>query len=94
MRRSPRASSFCVVPGWGMQSWVVGQGAVNAATPEIDVGPVKVELLGVVKSAWNFQRFNAPELGSISMKNSGEPAGGAVAPSKSAARRLAYAPES
>ena len=71
-----------------MQSCVVRQGAVNGATPAMDVGPVKVELFRFAKSAWNFQRFNAPELGSTFIKKFGEPVGGAVPPSRSAGRRL------
>jgi hypothetical protein len=62
--------------------------------PRSTSDPVKVELLRVAKSAWNFQTFNAPEAGSIFIKKFGEPAGGAVAPSKSEGRRLAKVLES
>src|SRR4029079_17673889 len=88
-RRSPIASSFCVVAGCGMQSWVAGHGAVNAATPGMEVGPVKVELLLFTKSAWNFQSCSAPEPGSMAMKKFREPVGGGVGPSKSEGKRLA-----
>src|SRR5262249_29490229 len=59
IRRSPRASRRVVVPGWGMQSCVVGHGGLNGATPGTDVGPVSVELFGFAKSTWSFHRFKA-----------------------------------
>ena len=62
------------------------QASVKAATGMF-VGPVKVELLGVVKSAWNCQRLR--ELLPIFRKMFGEPAGGYVNPSISDGKRLA-----
>jgi hypothetical protein len=89
--RSPRESTFCVVPGWGMQS--VGRDppvqvtSVKGVT-EMAVGPVRVELLGVAKSTWNFQRFREFSVDSSKPRMySFEPVGGAVAPSRFAARR-------
>ena len=40
-----------------MQLRVVGHNCVKAATVKA-VGPVKVELAGVVQSTWNFQILN------------------------------------
>src|SRR5258708_28692976 len=48
IRRSPRESSCCVVPGWGMHV-PPPQASLKGATG-IAVGPVKVEFAGVVKS--------------------------------------------
>src|SRR5437867_3503420 len=74
-----------------MQSWISGHGAVNGATPGMEIGPKKVEFLGFAKSTWNFQRFNAPVAVSTFMTKFGEPAGGAIAPSRSEGSRLANA---
>ena len=56
------------------------QAALKAATGML-VGPVKVVLAELAKSTWNFHRFSefAPKF----MKKFGEPAGGAVMPSRS-----------
>src|ERR1041384_7344981 len=54
------------------------QAGVNAAT-EMLVGPPKVELAGVPKSTWNFQRFR--ELLPKFTKKFGDPVGGSVLPS-------------
>src|SRR5262245_26307739 len=88
IRRSPRESSFCVVPGCGMQSCVVRQGDVNGATPAIEIGPTNVELFVLAKSTCIFHSCRAFEAGSMLMRKFGEPAGGAVAPSRSDGRRL------
>src|SRR6266851_4864937 len=77
-----------------MQFSVVGHGAVNGATPGIEVGPKKVEFLGFAKSTWNFQRFKVLDAGSMFKRKFGEPAGGGVAPSRSEGKRLANALES
>src|SRR5262245_38526333 len=74
-----------------MQSCVARHGATNGATAAIEVGPAKVELLGVAKSTWNCHRFNVPATGSMSITKFGEPAGGSAAPSTSEGRRLEYA---
>src|ERR1035438_6567873 len=61
----------------------VGQRLVNAATG-IRVGPVKVELVGVVKSTWNLYKLMlALPSGSSSATKFGVPAAGGVGPSKS-----------
>ena len=83
-----------VVPGWGTQACVLLQGAVNAATPGREFGPVRVELLGAVKSTWNFHRFSAFAVVSTFMRKFGAPAGGGVAPSRSEGKRLSKALES
>ncbi len=56
MSRSASESSCCVVPGCGMQV-PPPQAGVKAA-PVIFVGPVRVELAGLVQSTWNFQRLS------------------------------------
>ena len=66
------------VLGCGMQDPPL-QAAANEFTP-IDVGPVNVELAGVVKFTWNLQSRN--EFVPKFTTNSGEPLGGAVAPSR------------
>jgi hypothetical protein len=66
---------------------VDAQASVYGATL-MAVGPVKVELEGVVKSTWNLNRFSVVDVPS-SKKKLGEPAGGAVVPSKSAGSKLA-----
>ena len=58
--------------------------AVNAATGMF-VGPVRVEFAGVLKSTWNFHRFN--EFVSKFRKKFGDPAGGSVDPSRSDGNR-------
>jgi len=58
--------------------------AVKAATGTT-AGPVKVLLAGVAKSTWNFHRFSAFEPKFTTY--SGEPAGGAMDPSRSEASR-------
>src|SRR5436189_3378519 len=70
-----------------MQSRVSTQGSVNAPTPDNVVGPLKVELLGLAKSTWNFQSCSAP-LRSSSIRKLGEPAGGPAPPSRSEGSRL------
>ncbi len=52
MRRSASESSCWLVPAWGMQVPPL-HASVKAATGT-SVGPVKVELAGVVQSTWNF----------------------------------------
>src|SRR5260370_36398468 len=52
------------------------------------IGPVRVELEGVAKSTWNLNSFSVVEVPS-SKKKLGEPAGGAVLPSRSAGSKLA-----
>jgi len=70
-----------------MQSRVSGQAKVNAAASASVVGPVNVELFGFAKLTWNLQRCSAPSTSRF-MRKFGEPAGGAVAPSRSDGRRL------
>src|SRR5262245_56947544 len=84
MSRSPSESSFCVVAGCGIHV-PPPHPAVNEATVNC-VGPVKVELAGVVQSTWNFQsmRLFVP----YERNNSGDPPGGRFGPSMSAGRRL------
>src|SRR5436309_7242726 len=80
MRRSASESNFCVVPGWGTQPRPPLHNGVNAATGTT-VGPVNVEFAGVAKSTWNLKRLRL-----LVPKNTmklGEPAGGAVLPSRS-----------
>ena len=57
---------------------------VNAVTG-IAVGPVKVELAGVAKFTWNLKRLRlfVPK----NTRKFGDPAGGAVVPSRSAGSR-------
>src|SRR5258708_383989 len=62
------------------------QAALKAATG-ILVGPLKVEFAGVAKSTWNFQRSREVELLSKARKKLGDPAGGAVDPSRSEGSR-------
>src|SRR3981081_4535084 len=57
--------------------------ALKAATGS-EVGPVRVVLATLVQSTWNFQYVSA--LVPNSMRVPAAPAGGAVAPPKSAAR--------
>src|SRR5258708_38957634 len=52
------------------------------------IGPVRVELEGVAKSTWNLNSFSVVEVPS-SKKKLGEPAGGAVLPSRAAGSKLA-----
>ena len=54
MSRSASESSSWLVPDCGMQV-PPPQAGLKAATGML-VGPTKVELAGVAKSAWNFQR--------------------------------------
>ena len=56
MRRSASESSSCDVPPWGMQV-PPPQAGLKAATGML-VGPLKVELLVVTKSVWNFHRLS------------------------------------
>ena len=59
------------------------QAIENAATG-IGVGPVNVELPGVVQLTWNFHNRREPE--AKPTKKLGDPAGGAVGPSRSDGR--------
>src|SRR5689334_8690506 len=56
IKRSASESSCWLVPGCGMQVPPPPHAGVNAATG-IFLGPVNVELAGVMKSTWNFHRF-------------------------------------
>ena len=76
MGRSPRASSFWVVPGCTTQERK--QRAVKFATGRV-VGPVKLELEGVVKSTWNFHNWTT-YLAKVA-KKAGSPAAGWMVPS-------------
>src|SRR5262249_45252456 len=99
---NPRVSSRAAVPGCGMQSDVstvppsgpatvqnAGENALTGTT----VGPLSVEFAGVTKSAWNRKTSSAKTGGKFDSPGSRvttglvAPAGGAMAPSKSAARR-------
>ena len=57
------------------QAWTKGVTAIV-------MGPVNLELVGVVKSTWNLKRCSAPVL-NRSTKKFASPAGGKVAPSRS-----------
>src|SRR5215468_7752611 len=80
MRRSASESRLCVVPNWGMQAPPL-QAAAKAATGMF-VGPDSVAVPAVKLTLDIFHKLTEfePKL----RKNSGEPAGGGVAPSKSA----------
>src|SRR6185312_2631628 len=54
--RSASESSWLEVLGWGIHVPPPEHAAVNDATGMV-VGPTNVELVGVVKSTWNFQRL-------------------------------------
>jgi hypothetical protein len=82
MSRSPSESSLVDVRGCGMQV-PPPQAGVNGATGMLS-GPVSVVLAGVVKSTWNFHSWR--ELLPKLRRKFGEPAGGRVAPSRSAGR--------
>src|SRR6266568_2401660 len=56
IRRSANESSFCRVPGCGMQA-PPPQAELKAATAKF-VGPASVEFAGAAKSTWNFQTFS------------------------------------
>src|SRR6266853_3897899 len=81
MSRSARESSFSFVLGCGMHAPPPLHAGLNADTA-IFTGPVKVLADGVAKLTWNRHRFRllVPKL----RKSPGEPAGGAVLPSRSA----------
>jgi hypothetical protein len=55
----------------------------------MEIGPTKVEFLGVAKSTWNLHRFNVLDPGSTFKRKFGVPGGGAAAPSRSEGKRLA-----
>src|SRR5258706_15766294 len=80
IRRSASESSLFDVLGCGIQVPPPEQAALNAATA-ILVGPVKVVFAELAKSTWTFHRLS--ELAPKFMKKFGEPAGGAVVPSRS-----------
>src|SRR5512140_984758 len=82
MRRSESASSFCEVPACGTVNAVAKLGTV------ITVGPVKVLLAGIPKSAWNLNRLSEVVVWRVT-KKFGDPAGGGVLPSRSEGRRPA-----
>src|SRR6516225_3230089 len=87
MTRSPKESSFS--PGFGsvMQARVLSEHAsVNGATG-ISVGPVKVELAGLLKSTWNRKKFRSDASATPTIKL-GDPTGGDVFPSRSDGSRL------
>src|SRR5258708_14266744 len=79
IRRSASESNCWLVPGWGTQ--VPPPHSAPKAVTGITVGPVNVELAGVVKSTWNLNRFRL--LLPKNIRKLGEPAGGAVVPSRS-----------
>jgi hypothetical protein len=62
------------------------QSGVKLATAKV-VGPVKVELAGVMKSTWNFHKLS--EFVPKFMKNAGSPLVGRMVPSMSDGNRLA-----
>src|SRR5438309_10268907 len=76
MSRSPRESSFCVVPDCGTHAPPPLHAGENAATPATEVGPRIHELLMFAQSTWSLQsrRLLDPKL----RKNPGSPAGGGV----------------
>src|SRR5215831_11947915 len=82
MRRSASESSFCVVPAWGMQ--VPPLQAVEKAATAMFVGPPSVAV-PLVKLGLEMVNTSS-ELVLKSTKYSGDPAGGAVLPSRSAGR--------
>src|SRR5438445_12764664 len=79
MSRSASESSCCVVPLCGMQV-PPPQAALKAPTGML-MGPVRLALAGLAKSTWNFHSLSEfePKL----RRKFGEPAGGAVGPSRS-----------
>src|SRR5712692_10174163 len=79
MRRSASESSLVCVPDCGMQE-PPPHASVNAATGMLR-GPTSVVLAALAKSTWNFHSLSEfePKL----KRKFGEPAGGAVAPSRS-----------
>src|SRR5947209_3455547 len=81
MRRSASESSLWVVPNCGIQVPPPLQAAAKAATGML-VGPDSVAVPAVKLTLEIFQRLT--ELEPKLRKNSGEPAGGGVAPSRSA----------
>src|SRR5260370_2784905 len=83
--RSANESSLFLVLGWGIQAPPPEHAAVNAATGMV-VGPVKVELAGVVKSTWNFHRLSTFE--PKFREKYCSPAAGAIVPSRSYGNRL------
>src|SRR5579871_979011 len=72
-----------------MSTTVSPQGSVNAATGMF-VGPVNVEFEGVFQSTWNCHTSRDWSLPLKSIRYSGEPDGGNVLPSRSAARSDPY----
>src|SRR5947208_15042990 len=80
IKRSPSESSFSFVPDCCTHA-PPPHASLNGATA-IFVGPLNVEFPVFAKSTWNFQRFS--EFVPKFRKNSFEPLGGTVAPSKSA----------
>src|SRR5216684_4411383 len=85
IRRSASESSCVDSPDWITQPRPPLHNGVKGATGILR-GPVKVELAGVVKSAWNLYRFR--EFTPKFITKFGEPAGGGVWPSRSEGRRL------
>src|ERR1700722_7178484 len=78
MRRSPSESSFCVVPGCGMQI-PPPQARVFAFTGIVN-GPLNVDFAVFVKSTWKRYRCREVEV-ERSTKKAGSPDGGGVEPS-------------
>ena len=84
MRRSPSESSD-VPPNCGMHVPEKPHASLKAAVPSV-VGPVKVLLLGVVQSVWNFQTASWFAKAPRATSGLGAPAGGRRPPSRSAGR--------
>src|SRR5215471_1905464 len=87
MSRSPSESSCVDVPDCGMQVPLLPQASLNAFTASV-VGPVNVELAGVVKSTWNWNAASVLALAPSDRSVLGSPEGGSMLPSRSAGSRL------
>src|SRR5215469_13915221 len=87
MSRSPSESSCCDVPDCGMQVPLLPQASLKEFTASV-LGPVNVELAGVVKSTWNWNAASVFALAPSERSVLGSPAGGSMLPSRSAGRRL------
>src|SRR5437867_6213238 len=81
--RSPRESSFWLVPGWGTQLLPL-QARLNDATG-IETGPLKVVFALFAQSTWNRQRLS--ELVPKFRTGLASPGGGGFVPSTSPGSR-------
>src|SRR5947208_5166038 len=83
MKRSLMACRVSAPPGWSIQSGSCGQTENDQGATVIVMGPVKVELVGLIQSVWNLNSCSAPAASLYgSIKKLGLPVGGGV-PSRS-----------